>query len=157
MTVMRYDPWNTLRDLQSDLERIFGPGSGRAGAMGRYNEENGETASNWLPAVDIREDEDSYLVQVDLPGVSPDDIDVAMESNGLLTIKGQRHPDSSDESGDWKRVERVRGTFFRRFTLPENVDADSIQARSRHGVLEITVPKRREEPAKRIKVESAED
>ncbi|MFP4648540.1 MAG: Hsp20/alpha crystallin family protein [Halorhodospira sp.] len=156
MTAMRYDPWNNLRELQQDLDRIFGPGSGRPGVLSRYNEDNGEAASNWLPAVDIREDESNYIVEVDLPGVSPEEIDVAMD-NGMLTIKGQRQSEETDSGADWKRIERVRGTFFRRFTLPENVDPEGIQARSRHGVLELTVPKRQEEPSKRIKVEAADD
>ncbi|MFW6278276.1 MAG: Hsp20/alpha crystallin family protein, partial [Halorhodospira sp.] len=98
----------------------------------------------------------NYIVEVDLPGVSPEEIDVAMD-NGMLTIKGQRQSEETDSGADWKRIERVRGTFFRRFTLPENVDPEGIQARSRHGVLELTVPKRQEEPSKRIKVEAADD
>ncbi len=77
--------------------------------------------------------------------------------NGMLTIKGQRHSEEQEGDRSWKRIERVRGTFFRRFTLPDNVDAERIQARSRNGVLEITVPKKEEEPAKRIKVEAADE
>ena len=157
MAVMRYDPWNTLRQLQSDLDRFFGPGTANPGlgALARSGEDNGESASNWLPAVDIREDEHAYQVHVDLPGVRPEEIDVAMD-NGMLTIKGQRDSEQTESGTNWKRVERVRGTFFRRFTLPDNVDPENIQARSRNGVLEITVPKRAEEPAKRIQVESAD-
>ncbi len=155
MAVMRYDPWSTLRQLQSDLDQVFGPGAG-PGSLSRAGDDNGETASNWLPAVDIREDDEAYQVQVDLPGVPAEQIDVAMD-NGMLTIKGQRESDETQGGANWKRVERVRGTFFRRFTLPDNVDAERIQARSRNGVLEVTVPKRAEEPAKRIKVEPADD
>ncbi len=155
--LMRYDPWNTLRQLQTDLDRFFAPGTSRAGGgLGRRADEEGEAASNWLPAVDISEDDSAYNVHVDLPGVAPEQIDVAMD-NGMLTIKGQRESEESESGPDWKRVERVRGTFFRRFTLPENVDPEGIQARSRHGVLEVRVPKRQEEPAKRIKVEAAEE
>lgn len=151
MAMMRYDPLNTLRQLQTDLDRMFS-----AGAQGMMNgaAENGESASNWMPAVDIAENEQGYLVHVDLPGVDAEDIDVAMD-NGMLTIKGHREAQESDSGPNWKRVERVRGTFFRRFTLPENVDADNIQARCRNGVLEVTVPKREEQPGKRIKVEQA--
>ncbi len=156
MAIMRYDPWSTLRDLQSDLDRIFAPGSARPGAMMRSGEDNGETASNWLPAVDIREDEQNYVVHVDLPGVSPEEIDVAMD-NGMLTIKGQRESEETESGANWKRMERVRGTFFRRFTLPDNVDAERIEARARNGVLEVTVPKRQEEPAKRIQVQPANE
>ncbi|MBK1734135.1 heat-shock protein Hsp20 [Halorhodospira abdelmalekii] len=149
MAMMRYDPLNTLRQLQTDLDRIFSPGS-TVGAPS----DNGEAATNWMPAVDIREDEKAYLVHVDLPGVAAEDIDISMD-NGMLTIKGQRESEETESGANWKRVERVRGTFFRRFTLPENVDPDNIQARSRNGVLEVTVPKREEQPGRRIKVESA--
>lgn len=152
MAMMRYDPLNTLRQLQTDLDRIFT--AGNQGLMGATAENGGDTASNWLPAVDIAEDEKAYHVHVDLPGVDADNIDVAMDS-GTLTIKGHREGESSAEGPNWKRVERVRGSFFRRFTLPENVDADNIQARCHNGVLEIAVPKREEQPGKRIKVEQA--
>jgi HSP20 family protein len=151
--MMRYDPLNTLRQLQTDLDRIFS--AGNQGLMGAPSENGESTAtSNWMPAVDIADDEKAYHVHVDLPGVDADDIDVAMD-NGVLTIKGKRESEDSQEGPNWKRIERVRGTFFRRFTLPENVDADNIQARCRNGVLEVTVPKREEQPGKRIKVEQA--
>ncbi|WP_338018853.1 Hsp20/alpha crystallin family protein [Halorhodospira halochloris] len=149
--MMRYDPLNTLRQLQTDLDRIFSAGS--QGMLGTPSE-NGESASNWMPAVDIAEDDKAYHVHVDLPGVDAENIDVAMD-NGMLTIKGYREDNKSEDGPNWKRVERVRGTFFRRFTLPENVDADNIQARCRNGVLEVAVPKREEQPGKRIKVEQA--
>ncbi len=147
MALMRYDPWSTLRQIQSDLDRFFPHGVTREA-------DEAETAGNWLPAVDISEDEKAYHIHADLPGVSPDDIDVSMDK-GMLTIKGSRQSEHTESGKDYKRVERVHGSFFRRFTLPDNVDPERIQARSNHGVLEVTVPKREEEPAKRIQVEKS--
>ena len=136
-----------MRQIQSDLDRFFPHGVAR-------ESEEAETAGNWLPAVDISEDDKAYHIHADLPGVNPDDIEVSMDK-GMLTIKGSRQSEHTESGADYKRVERIHGSFFRRFSLPDNVDPDRIQARSNHGVLEVAVPKREEEPAKRIQVEKS--
>ncbi|WP_421622114.1 Hsp20/alpha crystallin family protein [Alkalilimnicola ehrlichii] len=149
MAIMRYDPWSTLRQIQSDLDRMFG----QRGMMTAGEGENAESAGQWLPAVDISEDDKAYHIHADLPGVAPEDIEISMDQ-GVLSIKGSRESESTESEEGWKRVERARGTFYRRFALPESVDADNIAARSRNGVLEITVPKKVAPPAQRIEVKS---
>jgi len=109
--------------------------------------------SDWVPAVDIREEGQRYVIHADVPGVKPEDIEVHME-DGVLTIKGQRYSESKDEREGYKRVERVRGSFFRRFSLPDTADAEAISAKSKDGVLEIIIPKQAKVMPKRIKVES---
>jgi len=109
--------------------------------------------SNWAPAVDIKEEDDRFVIRADIPGVAPEDIDITMEQ-GMLTIKGERKHDSEEEKEGYHCIEREHGTFMRRFTLPENVDAERIAASSKDGVVELTLPKtEKTEQPKRIKVE----
>ena len=110
-----------------------------------------DTVSDWTPAVDIREAQDHYLITADLPGVRPEDIDVTME-NGILSIEGKRDDESSTASEGYKRYERVRGSFLRRFALPDTANGEDIEAKTVHGVLEITIPKHAEPAPKKISV-----
>jgi HSP20 family protein len=118
------------------------------------DEETGSlTTSDWVPAVDIKEENDSFVIHADLPGVDPKDIEITMEK-GVLTLKGQRASESKEETEKYKRVERVRGTFLRRFSLPDTVDAEKITAKTKDGVLELTVPKGQTAQPRKIAVES---
>ena len=134
MAVTRYEPFNVLNQLQREVNRLF--------ETGRYrdSEENGVVASDWVPNVDIKEEPDKFVIYADLPGVETKDIEITMEK-GMLTLKGERALENEEETRKFKRVERVRGTFLRRFTLPEVADVEKITARSKDGVLEVIVPK----------------
>lgn len=148
MSLVRYEPWSLLNQLHGDIDRVFDK------RLGRYGEDNGQLAtSDWVPAVDIKEEENRYLIHADVPGVDPKDIEVHME-DGVLSIKGERQSETKDERKGYKRVERVRGSFFRRFSMPDTVDADGISAKSKDGVLEIVIPKQDKVQPKRIQVES---
>jgi HSP20 family protein len=98
------------------------------------------------------EEADRFVLHADLPGVNPKDIDITME-NGVLSLKGQRVYDDKEETDKYRRVERVRGTFLRRFSLPDAVDAEGISAKSHNGVLEVIVPKSQQAQPRRITVE----
>ncbi|MEO7773644.1 MAG: Hsp20/alpha crystallin family protein [Steroidobacteraceae bacterium] len=108
----------------------------------------------WIPSVDVRETADKFVVQADLPGVEANDIEITTEK-GVLTIKGERKYEQREESQGYERVERVSGSFLRRFTLPDNVQLDKIEARYTNGVLEVKLPKAAEQAAKRITVQAA--
>lgn len=114
---------------------------------------NGESDSTaaWTPAVDIKEEDSRLLVIADVPGVDPSEIELTVE-DGYLTIKGERSLDSEEEKDGFKRVERSRGTFLRRFALPDCVDLDAISAQGKHGVLEVSIPKKESTKARKIKV-----
>jgi HSP20 family protein len=105
----------------------------------------------WAPTLDVSERSDAYLVAVELPGVQPDDLEVAFE-DGLLTVQGERHfaHDSSEQR--LHRVERRYGAFRRSVTLPNHVVADAIEATTTDGVLQIVVPKAEDTKPRRIKV-----
>jgi HSP20 family protein len=91
----------------------------------------------------------------EVPGLEPKDVEVSVE-NGLLTLKGSRSFERATEGQTYHRVERAYGSFERSFTLPTNVDPDRIQARYRHGVLQLTLPKREEAKPKSIAIKVEE-
>lgn len=143
--LIRYEPLNAMRQLREEMNRAFGDTLPASGASAR-------NARAWSPAVDIRENDDGFVISADLPGVEPGDIEVTMEG-GLLTVKGERKSETRDEREDgYRRVERRPGRFLRRFTLPEVADAEKISARGKDGVLEVTIPKKAALAPKRIPI-----
>jgi HSP20 family protein len=134
MTIVRYEPWS----LVDRLTRQF---------------ETARTVA-WIPAVDVHEETDRYVVRADLPGVSADDIEITADA-GVLTLKGERKVTAAHTDGNYQRVERVAGNFVRRFTLPEAAQTDSIKATHVNGVLELSIPKQVKPEARRIKVQAA--
>ena len=104
MAITRYEPWGLLSQLQRELERAHeGTGEGSI------------ATAEWAPAVDIKEETDKFVLQADIPGVKPEDIDVSME-DGVLTIKGEKKTESKVEKENYKRVERTYGSFYRRLS-----------------------------------------
>ncbi|HKJ22615.1 MAG TPA: Hsp20/alpha crystallin family protein [Gammaproteobacteria bacterium] len=151
MSLVRYEPYSLLDRLTQEFNR--------RGVLDPFVSEPGEddnsdvVVSQWRPAVDIRDEKDRFVIEADLPGVDPEEIEVTME-NGILTLKGERSSENTEEREGYRRVERARGTFFRRFSLPDTADAERIEAKCRNGVLEITVPKHAKVQPKRISVNS---
>ena len=144
MSLVHYDPWNGVRQLQDDINRLFSSWS--------TNDSSGVTA-DWVPNVDINEFEDRFQLFVDVPGVDPKEVEITLES-GVLTITGERFMQAAreDDTVVRRRTERGSGRFYRRFILPETVDADKVKATDRHGVLEILIPKQAKALPRRIKV-----
>lgn len=131
MALTLYQPWGLLNQLQKELERSYNS-NGTEGSI---------ATAEWSPSVDIKEDADKFIIHADIPGVKPEEIDISME-NSVLTIKGEKKTEATTENTGYKRVERVYGTFYRRFSLPDSANPDAISAKSANGVLEITIPKR---------------
>ena len=144
MSLVRYQPWNSMEQLRREMGRMLDNSS-------TSEEESSIATSDWTPAVDIKETEKEFLIHADIPGVEPDAIDVHME-DGLLTIKGERSSETKEERDGYKRVERHHGTFYRRFSLPDTANADEISAKSKNGVLEITIPKQEKAQPRKIEV-----
>jgi len=145
MTLGRYEPWTLMNQLQQELARAFDDRTGHA--------ERGNSVVEWVPAVDIREEESRFVLRADLPGVEPKDIEVTMD-DGVLTLRGKRELEQREEREGYRRVERVSGQFFRRFTLPDTADSEAISARSQQGVLEVSIPKQPKLQPRRIAVET---
>ncbi len=144
MSLVSYEPWFGARQLQEDINRLFSNWS---------TTDSSSVTADWVPNVDINEFQDRFQLFVDVPGVDPKDVDITLE-NGVLTITGERfmQAEKEDETIVRRRAERGTGRFYRRFILPETVDADNVRATDRHGVLEITIPKKAKAMPKRIKV-----
>ena len=132
MSVMRYEPWVLMSRLQRDLDRLIG-------ANGTGTEEQ-QTVADWVPPVDIREETSQFVLHADLPGIEAKDIDITLEK-GVLTIRGHRKLETRDEKNGFRRVERVSGEFYRRFTLPDTADSQAVKAKFANGVLEVAIPK----------------
>ncbi len=110
--------------------------------------------SEWAPRVDIREEDQRFVIEADIPGVDPKDIEVNMDK-GVLSLRGERKSEHAVDDGKYTRVERARGIFHRRFALPDSANPDGIRASGRNGVLEIDIPKRPEQTPRRIDIEVA--
>lgn len=149
MTLVRYEPLNALQQFRNELFNVFGTDTDQASLT--YN--NSLATCDWTPAVDIKEQDDAFIIKADIPGVDAKDIEINME-NGVLTIKGERNTETTDDKDGYKRVERSYGSFYRRFSLPESADAEKIKAKSHNGVLELTIPKSAKVKARRITVDS---
>lgn len=145
MSLVRYQPWNTMEELRREMGRIFDQ-------YPSAEEGSSIATSDWTPAVDIKETEKEFLIHADIPGVDPNDIDVHME-DGLLTIKGTRELESKEERESYKRIERKHGSFYRRFSLPDTANADNISAKSKNGVLDIIIPKQEKAQPRKIDVQ----
>ena len=130
MSLVRFEPWSLVDRNHRDSNR------------------------NWVPAVDIFEETERFVVRADVPGVNPADIELKMD-NGVLSVAGDRASEDRKEVNGVSRFERVAGRFQRRFTLPETADADGIKAKSSNGILEISIPKLAAVQARRITVEAA--
>lgn len=147
MNIVRRNPYNSLTQLHDEFQKLFGTQNSLFPAI----DESSVLTSDWSPAVDIKEEKNKFVILADIPGVEPKDIDVTMEQ-GLLTIKGERKSESREEKENYKRVERNYGSFYRRFSLPDTADADTISAVSKDGVLEITVNKKESEKPRKITI-----
>jgi HSP20 family protein len=142
MSLIRYQPINLFDNFNDDINRYLGNMRSKAAA----NQER-----NWAPAVDIREEENRYLLSADIPGVNRENIEITLE-NGVLTLKGERTGENGTTGKEYRRKERVHGTFMRQFTLPETVDTQNISATVKDGVLDVVIPKQAKPQPTRITI-----
>jgi len=141
--------WNPFKEMESMLER-YTQATGRG--LGTSSLDTDMGLAEWSPSVDIEENDDSYMVRADLPGVSKEDIEVRLD-NGVLSISGEKKVERETGKGSKQhRTERFHGTFSRRFTLPSAIDADRVNADYKHGVLSLTIPKVEIEKPKKIDI-----
>lgn len=136
MALIRWEPARELHSMQSEMNRLFGS------LFDSTTPRNGVRTSprRWIPAMDVAETDDQYVLRADLPGLSEDDVRVELEDN-ILTISGKRSSAHEESKNGYHRVERSYGSFSRSVALPEGVDADGIQANFDKGVLEVKVAK----------------
>jgi HSP20 family protein len=145
MSIVRYDPFRDLRTLQEEVNRLFSTNLTRA-----FDDE-GIGRGAWAPSVDIYENKDQIVLEAELPGMNQDDFDLSIENN-VITLRGERRFEKTDETDNYHRVERSYGAFTRSFTLPQTVSPEGATAEYNNGVLRVTLPKREETKARRIQV-----
>jgi len=146
---MNMTVWNPLREMENMLGR-YTHATGRDIGTGDIDADLG--FAKWAPTVDIEENDDSYLIRADVPGVDKKDIDVHLE-NGVLSITGEKHVEKETGKGTkYHRTERYSGSFARRFTLPNTIKADKVDATYRDGVLSLKIPKAEESKPKAIEI-----
>lgn len=152
MALVRYEPWHVVNRLHQTLDQVFNNHFGNDSALSSPEASSSPSVS-WVPRVDIHEEKDRFVVLADVPGVDPKDIDITAE-NGVLTVRGERKVEKRATDNGYERIERVAGTFLRRFTLPEGANTEQIKAKQTNGVLEVTIPKTPAVQPRRISIDS---
>lgn len=143
-----WDPVGDLAVIKQEMNRLFENLLGPGAAQGRPAE------GAWAPPVDVCETRDELRVLVELPGISLSQVKLEI-TEGVLTVRGERHPESAFRQDQLQRMECHYGLFVRRLSLPSVVDADHVRASYRDGVLEIRLPKRQEAGVRTIAIEKA--
>lgn len=150
--VIRWDRANPLRELENIGERFnrfFDQLSSTRGNGGETM-----TVADWIPNVDVTEDDKEYLIKVEIPEVDKKDVKVNVQE-GMLTIQGERKKEKEEKGKRYHRMERVYGTFVRSFTLPEDVDEEKIEAEFKDGMLMVRLPKSEKAKPKKLEVKVA--
>ena len=145
MVITCWDPFREVVALQSRVNSLFRD----------LNEgEEQVAAASFVPAVDIYEDAKKIVLKLEVPGIEEKDLDIRVE-NHTLTVKGERKFEAEEKEQNFHRIERRYGSFFRAFTLPSTVDAESVQASYNNGVLKLELAKKAEAQPKQIKINVA--
>jgi len=148
MALIRWEPATELGTIQNEMNRLFNTFFDQPAPAGR----GGAPSRRWIPAMDLVETADQYVLRADLPGLSDDDVNIQLEDN-VLTISGERKTqhEHQEEEG-YYRIERAFGSFARSLTLPEGVDPDRVQAQFDRGVLEIRIPKPEQKKPRQVQI-----
>jgi HSP20 family protein len=147
-TLSRWEPLQEMEEFQNRLSTLFGR------PLRRGNGREEITLPDWTPLADITEDEKEYLIKLDLPEMKKEDVKVTVE-NGVLTVSGERKFEKEEKNKKHHRVERGYGTFMRRFPLPDDADANKINAEFKNGLLTVHLPKSEHAQPKQIDVKVA--
>ncbi|HET8755533.1 MAG TPA: Hsp20/alpha crystallin family protein [Solirubrobacteraceae bacterium] len=146
MAIVRWEPLREFSTLQNEMNRLFNtvfdapsPGNG------------GSTMRRWMPAMDLVETGDHFVLRADLPGLSEEDVKIEFE-DGTLTVSGERKSEHEAKGEGYYRVERAFGSFSRSLTLPQGIDPEAVTASFDRGVLEISIPKPEEKKPRRIEI-----
>jgi HSP20 family protein len=158
MAIVRFNPATDLFGLQREMNRLF-----TDFFPTKRSQEEFESAV-WRPMVDVHEDENSYYIDAELPGLRREDVKLNFQ-DGVLTISGERrytreqktggengHGEGNGKGSSCHRMERFYGKFHRQFSFPTHVDADRIAAKFEDGVLKVTVAKAEEVKPRQIEI-----
>jgi len=139
--------WRPFHELRKEMDRLFQDFFGTKSLLPERWE-----SIEWVPAIDVSETESEVIVKADLPGVTPEDIEINIVDN-VLTIKGEKKREKEEKKENYYRVERYYGSFLRSVQLPSEVEVEKVKATYKDGVLKVVLPKKAEAAKKVIKVE----
>lgn len=142
----RWNPINELEDLMGRYNRILGTSRTAGDSKDLFSR------SDWAPAVDIKETDQAFTIEAELPGMDKKDVKVTVQ-DGVLSIEGERKHEEESQDKKLHRIERYYGSFMRRFTLPDNVDENSVKASFKDGLLTLTLQKAEPKEPKAIQVD----
>ena len=145
MAIVRWEPLRELTTLQNEMNRLFGT------VFDTPAPSNGGTLRRWMPAMDLVETQEHFVLRADLPGLAQEDVAIEVEDR-VLTVSGERKSEHDDSKEGYHRVERAFGSFSRSLTLPEGVDADAVTASFDRGVLEVRIPKPEQRKPRKISI-----
>ena len=151
MSLIVREPSQIMNRFQDEFSNFFRNFGERTSVFA--DEDSSVITSQWIPSVDIVENDNEFVIKADIPGVRTKDIEVSM-NDGILSIKGERQSEKSEERNGYFRSECHHGTFHRRFSLPDSADPEKIVAKGRDGVLTITLGKREISKPKLIQIQS---
>jgi len=136
MALVRWEPAAELNTIQSEMNRLFNSLFDTP-----TRSFSADTTRRWVPAMDLVEGDDHYVLHADLPGLAEQDINIELES-GVLRVSGERKAERTEENKrGYRRIERSYGSFSRALKLPDGVDGDAVEASFANGVLEVKIPK----------------
>ena len=150
MTLVKWNPARELLNVEREFNKLFNTFNNRFGFDESTMNEELENAV-WSPLTDISENKDQYILKMDLPGVSKENLKLNFH-DGELIISGERKQEKEDKDSKYHRIERTYGKYYRSFTLPQTIQADKINAEFKDGQLTITVPKSEEAKPKELEI-----
>jgi HSP20 family protein len=150
MAIVRWDPTRELDSLQGEMNRLFSSFFDTPSAAKGGNGGNG-ASRRWIPAMDLVETQDDFVLKADLPGMSEGDVNVELENN-VLTISGERRTEHEEQHEGYYRLERATGAFSRALSLPEGIDAGAVTAAFENGVLTVRIPKPAQAQPRKVKI-----
>jgi HSP20 family protein len=154
MSIVRWNPTNDLLptfpsdmlNIQREINRMFD-----SLFEGGMQDSTDLPTSSWSPSLDIAENDNAYVVKVELPGVNKDDVRITMQEN-VLTIRGEKKQEKESKGSNFHRTERSYGAFQRSFSLLSSVKSEKIEAAYNDGILTVTLPKAESAKPKQIEV-----
>ncbi len=147
MALIRWEPVRELNTIQNEMNRLFNTFFETSGSQGGAP----SASRRWLPAMDLVESGDEFVLRADLPGLSENDVNIELEDS-VLTVSGERKSEHEERKEGYYRLERASGSFSRSLTLPEGVDPEKVQANFARGVLEVRIPKPEQRKPRKVTI-----
>jgi len=151
MTLVKFNPVREMLDIEREFNRMFNTWGSRFGLTKKSDIDDEYENAVWMPLTDIAEDNDSYYLKVDLPGISKEDVKISYKE-GTVCISGERKQEKESKDAKYHRIERSFGKYYRSFNVPKEIKEDKIKAEFKDGQLAVTLPKAEEVKPKEIDI-----